>query len=175
MQRTKELLVFGVAAVAAYFDTTITFVYALLLGFAFNILAGLRADEVRLVMVRFPFFGLMNFKGSKFKDSLSELTIIFLVTYLLKAIVDLMHFDDKSAYAVQTLISVAVYYYFTNGLRNLRSAYPQNRWIRFLYYFISFKFRELMPGAVTEAVDKVADECGQEVLTPKTNEDDGAA
>lgn len=155
MERVKEIIVFVFASLVAYFDTTLTFVYALLLGFAFNILAGLRADKVRVVMVRFHFPSLVNFQGSKFKDSLVELAIILFVTYLLKGIVDLMHFDDKSAYAVQTLIAVAVYYYFTNGLRNLHQAYPTNRWIMFLYHFASLKFRELMPGAVVEAVDKV--------------------
>lgn len=158
MDRFKELMVFVVSALVAYFDTTLTFVYALLLGFAFNILAGLRADKVRIVMVRFHLPSLVNFQGSKFKDSLVELSIILFVTYLLKGIVDLMHFDDKSAYAVQTLIAVAVYYYFTNGLRNLRQAYPHNRWIMFLYHFVSFKFRELMPKAVVEAVDKTEEE-----------------
>lgn len=154
MERAKEIIVFGMAAIVAYFDTTLTFVYALLLGFTFNIFAGLRADKVHFKMVRFPFFSLINFEGSKFKDSIVELAIIFFVTYLLKGLVDLMHFGDKSAYAVQILIAVAVYYYFTNGLRNLHQAYPTNKWIMFLYHFASLKFRELMPKAVVEAVDK---------------------
>ena len=54
MEKYKEFLVLLSAAVAAYFDTTITFLYALLIGFAFNIFAGLRADEVKFMLTMFP-------------------------------------------------------------------------------------------------------------------------
>lgn len=153
MERAKDFIVFALAAIAAYFDTTITFVYALLLGFSFNILAGLRADRVYFKMIRFPFFSLINFRGSKFKDSLVELAVILFVTYLLKAVVDLMHFDDKSAYAVQILIAIAVYYYLSNGLRNLRQAYPNNKWISAVHYIVSLKFRKIAPKEVVQAID----------------------
>ncbi|MGR4860038.1 hypothetical protein ABLT32_13505 [Bacteroides pyogenes] len=154
MEKYKEVFVFISAAVAAYFDTTITFVYALLIGFAFNVLAGLRADEVKITMTRFPNFGILNYRGDKLVDSLKELGLITFITYMIKAIVDLMKFDDKSAYAVQILIGIAIYYYLKNGLRNLTKAYPKVRWIRMLYYLVSFKFKELMPGVVNEAIER---------------------
>lgn len=153
MEKTKEFLVFIVSALAAYFDTTITFVYALLLGFAMNVLAGLQADRVHIKMIRFPFLAVVNFKGSKFKDSLAELAIILFITYSIKGIVDLMKFDEKSVYAVQTLIAIAVYYYVRNSLRNLKQAYPKNRWVAVVYYLVSFKFRDMMPAFVGEAID----------------------
>ncbi len=152
MERTKEILIITTSAIAAYFDTTISFVYALLLGFLFNILAGLRADQVTLRMVRFPLPSLLNYRGSKLKDSLTELALILLITYTIKSIVDLLHFDDKSTYAVQMLIAVAVYYYLRNGLRNLQQAYPRNRFITSVYHLVAFKFREIMPSVVSMAV-----------------------
>lgn len=162
MEKYKEFLVLLSAAVAAYFDTTITFVYALLVGFAFNIFAGLRADEVKIVMTRFPSFGLINYKGQKLVDSLKELCLITFITYMLKLIIDLMKFEEKSAYAVQILIAIAIYYYVKNGLRNLSKAYPKVRWIKMLYYLVSFKFREMMPGIVNDAIDKEERENGKE-------------
>lgn len=162
MERMKEIFVFLVAAIAAYFDTTLTFVYALLLGFSMNILAGFQADRVHIKMVRFPFWSLVNFRGNKLKDSLAELAIILFITYSIKGIVDLMKFDEKSVYAVQTLIAIAVYYYVRNSLRNLKQAYPKNRWIAVVYHLVSFKFKELMPGAVAEAVAKTEDEYSDE-------------
>lgn len=158
MERTKEFLVFIVAALAAYFDTTITFVYALLLGFSMNILAGFQADRVHIKMIRFPFLSLVNFKGNKFKDSLAELSIILFITYSIKGIVDLMKFDEKSVYAVQILIAIAVYYYVRNSLRNLKQAYPKNRWIAVVYHLVSFKFRDMMPSMVGEAIAKEEEE-----------------
>lgn len=152
MEKMKEIFVFISAAIAAYFDTTITFVYALLIGFAFNIFAGLRADDVKVVMTRFPLFGMINYKGQKLVDSLKELSLITFITYMLKAIIDLMKFEEKSAYAVQILIFIAIYYYVKNGLRNLSKAYPKVRWIKMLYYLVSFKFKEMMPGIVNDAI-----------------------
>lgn len=152
MEKTKEILIIITAAIAAYFDTTISFVYALLLGFAFNILAGLRADKVSIRMVRFPIPSVINYSGTKLKDSLTELAMVLFITYTIKSIVDLLNFDDKSTYAVQILISVAVYYYLRNGLRNLQQAYPRNRFITSVYYLVAFKFHEIMPSFVSRAV-----------------------
>ncbi len=161
MERGKEILIIITAAIAAYFDTTISFVYALLLGFLFNILAGLRADKVAIRMVRFPIPSLINYKGSKLKDSLTELALILFITYTIKSIVDLLHFDDKSAYAVQILIAVAVYYYLRNGLRNLQQAYPRNRFVASVYYLVAFKFHEIMPGFVSRAVKEEEEKRGE--------------
>lgn len=158
MEKYKEFLVLLSAAAAAYFDTTITFLYALLIGFAFNIFAGLRADDVKITMTRFPSFGIVNYKGKKLVDSLKELCLITFITYMLKAIIDLMKFDEKSAYVVQVLIAIAIYYYVKNGLRNLGKAYPKVRWIKMLYHLVSFKFKEMMPGIVNDAIDKEEEE-----------------
>lgn len=143
--------IFGV--IAGYFDTTITFLYALMLGFAFNIFAGMRADEVRFQMTRLLNIKLLNYSGGKLKDSLIELFLITVITYLLKIMVDLMNFDEKSTYVVQVLIALALYFYVKNGLKNLRKAYPHSSFIRAVYHIVSFKFKEMMPGYVNDAVE----------------------
>lgn len=137
--------------VAAYFDSTITFIYALMSAFVFNILAGMRADDVSLKK-------LGNFSLLKFKDSLIELMVICSVTYLLKGIMDLMKLDEKSTYAVQILIWVALYFYFRNGVRNLSKAYPKIIWLRVLYHLISFQFTKAMPESVSKSVDKALED-----------------
>ncbi len=146
-------------AVAAYFDNTITFMIALVLAFLFNILAGFRADEVKIKIVRIiPPKLLQNFQGNKFKDSLMELFLIVCVTYLLKGIMDLMKQPDSSIYAVQILTWIALYAYFRNGLRNLVKVYPKNKWIRIVYHLIAFKFRELAGSDISDIVEKVEKE-----------------
>ena len=138
--------------ICAYFESTTSFMLALMFGFAFNIVAGLRADEVHFKMWR-----LANFKGHKFKDSLMELFLIVFVIYILKLIVDLMHYEDKGVYIVECLVWVALYNYIRNGLRNLSIAYPQNRWIRFVSNLISFHFAEIAPESIRKAWDKSKD------------------
>lgn len=155
MRDYNAFFVAAMAAIVAYFDTTETFLFALLLGFLFNVLAGLRADEVRpVIMTRFPYIAWFNYSGHKLKDSLMELFLITSITYLLKLMIDLFKYNDKSVYAVQILLAVAVYYYFTNGLKNLTKVYPKNKWLHFLYYLISFQFRKMVPAVVGEAMDE---------------------
>ena len=137
------------SVIAAYFDSTLTFMIALFAAFLFNILAGLRADEVKFTMWR-----LVNFDGHKFKDSLKELVLIVVVTYFLKGIMDLMNHNEKSVYAVQILVWVALYYYVRNSLRNLSKAYPKIKWIVVVYHLFSFQFGKLMPDSVNRAIEK---------------------
>ena len=144
-----------VSIVAAYFDSTSTFLIALLAAFLFNILAGLRADEVKFKMWR-----LINFNGHKFKDSLAELLLIVFVTYFLKGIMDLMQHNEKSTYAVQIMVWLALYYYVRNSLRNLSKAYPKVKWIVAVYHLFSFQFGKIMPESVTKAIEK-AEEGGE--------------
>ena len=157
----NAFLVAITAAVVAYFDTTYTFLIALFIGFAMNVVAGLRADDVRFVMTRFPYVKMLNYSGHKLKDSLMELFLITSITYLLKLMIDLFKHNDKSEYAVQILLAVAVYYYFTNSLKNLVKVYD-SRWLLFLYYLISFQFREMLPAVVGDAMDKADKEIKKE-------------
>lgn len=149
MLQTSMVSMFGI--VAAYFDSTITFIYALMIGFVFNIMAGMRADEVKL-------WNLKNFKFGKFKDSLIELLLITTTTYVLKLMIDLMQHNEKSVYAVQILIWLALYYYVRRGLRNLSIAYPNNSWIRTVYHLVSFQFTQMMPESVKQAMEKAEKE-----------------
>jgi len=156
-------LITATSAIAAYLDSTITFLAALIIAFSFNILAGFRADEVKLTIQRiFPPIFLKNFQGNKFKDSLMELLLITFVIYLLKIIADLMKYQSQSTYVVQFLAAIAIYYYFRNGLKNLKDVYPKNRFIAVVYHLISFKFRQLVGSDVADIVD--AEENGKEVV-----------
>lgn len=147
--QTSMIGLFGV--IAAYFDSTITFIYALMIAFVFHILAGMRADEVKL-------WSFQNFKFGKFKDSLVELLLITSTIYVLKLIIDLMQQNEKSVYAVQILTWIALYYYFRRGLRNLSLAYPNNAWIKTVYHLVSFQFTQMMPDSVKQAMEKVEKE-----------------
>ncbi len=142
-----------VSIIAAYFDSTFTFLIALFAAFLFNILAGLRADDVKFTMWR-----LINFDGHKFKDSLKELALIVMITYFLKAIMDLMQYNEKSVYAVQILVWLALYYYVRNSLRNLSKAYPKIKWVVVVYHLFSFQFGKIIPETVTKALEKAEED-----------------
>lgn len=155
----NSILVAIFTAIMAFFDSTVSYLIALFLGFAFNILAGFRADEVKIKITRLiPPKILENFNGNKFKDSLMEFFLITGVTYFLKGIADLMDYEDKSQYVVQVLIAIAIYHYFRNGLKNLASVYPKNKFIVVLHHLIAFKFRSLVGGDIADIVEKAEKE-----------------
>ena len=142
------------SALAAYFDSTITYLAALIVAFSFNILAGFRADEVHIVLQRiYPPIILKNFQGNKLKDSLVELLLITTVVYLLKLLADLMKYNSQSAYIVQFLIFIAIYHYLRKGLGNLKDSYPKIKFITVVYYLLSFKFREMFGKEVADIMD----------------------
>ena len=151
----QAFLISAFSALAAYMNSTFTFLCALLLAFLFNILAGFRADEVKLEIKRiFPPIIFKNFQGNKFKDSLFELFLIVGITYFLKGIADLMKYQNQSGYIVQFLTAIAIYYYFRNALKNLHKVYPKNQFISMLYYLVAFKFRQLIGANLADIVDK---------------------
>ena len=139
-----------------FLDSTFSYLIALLLGFTFNILAGFRADEVKIKLHRIfpPIVAFEKFNGNKFKDSLLELVLIASTTYLLKGLMELMDYGSQSIYVVQWLFAIAIYVYFRNGLRNLHEAYKKVVFIRIVYAILAFKFRELFGDKVADIVKK---------------------
>ena len=69
-----------------------------------------------------------------------------------------MKITGTSAYVVQFLVAFAVYYYFTNGLKNLRKVNPKNKWLSFVYHLITFKFKEFFGGDIAKIMDKTEDD-----------------
>ena len=151
----KNIAIACVSAIAAFFDSTLAYLFALLIGFSINIVAGFRADEVKIQLRRvFPPLRVLNFSGNKLKDSLAELLLITSLTYLLKLLIDLMDYSEYSRFVVQFLIAVAIYYYFRNSLRNLKTVYPKNQWLKMLYAIVGFRFKEIIGEEYAKIVDE---------------------
>jgi hypothetical protein len=141
-------------AVLAYFNNTWTFMLALLIAFMFNVIAGLRADEVKMQFMRiWPVVYLKNFRSNKFVIALFEFVVILVTIILLKVIADLMLVREKSVFVFQYLTWIALYYYLRNTLRNLSKIYPKVGFFRAVYHIISFKFGEFFGKEVKEIID----------------------
>lgn len=140
----------------AYFESTYTFVIAFLFAFAINIVAGFRADEVKIKLARVfpPLMAFENFQGNKFKDALMEASLILFVVYALKSIIDLMKLEQGSYYAVQVMIGIAIYVYLRNSLRNLTKVYLKNVFFKVLYALLSFKLRDLFGNEIADIVEQ---------------------
>ena len=152
----KNCCIALVAIISTFFDSTSGYLCALIIGFAINIIAGFRADEVKITLRRVfpPKWVLKNFCGNKLKDSLMELFLIVSLTYLLKLLIDLMDYQAHSKIVVQFLIALAIYWYFRNSLRNLNKAYPKVFFIRVLNAVVGFKFKELIGEDLAKIIEK---------------------
>lgn len=155
----RGLLAAVVTAVMAYIDSTIAFMAALAIAFTFNILAGMKADEVKIRIKRlWPPDYFENFDGNKFKDSLMELTMIVGLIYMLKGMADFMGITDSSIFIVQYLTWVALYVYVRNGLRNMTKAYPRIKFFKIVYAVIAFKFKDFISPELAEEIEKIEKE-----------------
>lgn len=139
------------AALAVRLDigSTSDFLAAVLIGFAFNVLAGLRADSVSFVHRR-----LCNFNGHKFKDSLIELFLVVVITYLLQLIGVLVEYSEGALIITKWLFRIAVIFYIINGLRNLNKAYPKSRFVEALYIIVTAQFLKIAPDIMKDAFKK---------------------
>lgn len=160
LEVVRGLLGSFMLAVFAYFDSTLTFLYAILIAFALNIFAGFRADEVKIKLTRIipPKLRSPNFNPNKFVTALKEFALTVFVIYILKSLVDLLKWEGGGVFVVQGLIAVACYFYIKNALRNLRKTFPNNQFIKFLDILIGLKFREIMGDKISDAIDKVEEE-----------------
>lgn len=154
--RISAILSVAFVATWAYFETTYTFIIAFLLAFSMNVIAGFRADEVKIKLARVfpPLMAFENFQGNKFKDALMEASLILFVVYALKSIIDLMKLEQGSYYAVQVMIGIAIYVYLRNSLRNLTKVYPKNVFFKVLYALLSFKLRDLFGDKIADIVEQ---------------------
>lgn len=161
MEKTIQqfcILAFGI--LTAYFESTLLYIIAYYVAFSFNIIAGFRADEVKLKMLRIwpPGIILDKFDKSKFKDSLLEFFLILFTTHILRAIAEMNGFSGKAAMLVQILLGIATHSYLRKSLRNLSVAYPKIVWLKTIYILLAFKFKEIMPKSVSDAVDQAEKE-----------------
>jgi len=142
-------------AILTHFAPVMTFIYALFVAFAANVLAGMRADDVKLKISRtWPIVLFPNFSGNKFKCALGEFLLILIIIAVLRGVGMLMLLkNNQDVYIFQYLTWVALYYYGVNSFRNLSIVYPNNRFIKAIYYIIGFKFSKMFGKEVKEILD----------------------
>ena len=147
-----------------YVTPTKGFVYALVVMFAFNIWAGMRADGVAIVRCK-------NFSFRKFKNALCELLLYLFIVEAIFIIMKNCGDDQAAIVVVKSLTYVFMYVYLQNAFRNLIHAYPANKALRIIYHVIRFEFKRALPENVQKVVERVEREHGDtlndELVEPK--------
>lgn len=154
-EQWRIITVSAVSPVLGYLTPTKGFVFALVIMFAFNIWAGMRADGVAIVRCK-------NFSFKKFKNALFEL---FLYLFIVESIFVIMKNcgDYKAAIVVvKSLTYVFMYVYLQNAFRNLIIAYPRNLALRIIYHVVRLEFTRVLPSHLQPIIERLEKEFGDD-------------
>lgn len=154
-EQWRIIVISTISPLFGYLTPTKGFIYALIIMFAFNIWAGMRADGVTIVRCK-------NFSFRKFKNALCEL---LLYLFIVEAIFIIMkNCDDYQAaiVVVKSLTYVFMYVYLQNAFRNLIVAYPRNLALRIIYHVIRLEFTRTLPSHLQPIIERLEKEFGDD-------------
>ena len=123
----------------AYLTPTAGFMYALVIMFAFNIWAGMRADGVAIVRCK-------NFSFPKFKNALCELLLYVVIIHVIYSVMWQCGDGGAAIIVINSLTYVFMYIHLQNAFRNLIKAYPKEIALRIIYHVIRLEFTRAMPS-----------------------------
>lgn len=155
LEQWRIIAISAVSPVLGFLTPTKGFVFALVMMFAFNIWAGMRADGVTIIRCE-------NFSFRKFKNALLEL---FMYLFIMESIFVIMKNcgDDAAAVIViKSLTYVFMYVYLQNAFRNLIIAYPRNLALRIIYHVIRLEFTRALPSHLQPIIDRLEKEFGDD-------------
>lgn len=164
----EQWRIIGISAVSpvlGYLTPTKGFVYALVVMFAFNIWAGMRADGVAIVRCK-------NFSFRKFKNALCELLLYLFIVEAIFVIMKNCGDDQAAIVVVKSLTYVFMYVYLQNAFRNLIIAYPRNLALRIIYHVIRLEFTRVLPGYWQPIIGRYQREHDNDIINDKEKEDE---
>lgn len=163
-EQWRFLAISTVSPLFGYLTQTKGFVYSLVVMFAFNIWAGMRADGVAIVRCK-------NFSFRKFKNALCELLLYLFIMEAIFAIMKNCGDENAAVIVVKSLTYVFMYVYLQNAFRNLIIAYPRNLALRIIYHVIRFEFTRALPSRLQPIIDRLEKEFGNDL--DKNNKKEG--
>ena len=150
-EQLRMIVVSSFSPVIAYLTPTKGFILSLVIAFAFNIWAGMRADGVAICRCR-------NFRFRKFKNALAELLLYLLIVEVIFSVMVACGDKDASLIVIKSLTYVIIYVYAQNSFRNLIVAYPKNKALRMIYHLIRFEFKRATPSHITSIINRIEGE-----------------
>lgn len=155
LEQWRIIVISTVSPVLGYLTPTKGFVYALIVMFAFNIWAGMRADGVAIVRCK-------NFSFRKFKNALCELLLYLFIVEAIFVIMKTCGDDQAAIVVVKTLTYVFMYVYLQNAFRNLIVAYPKELALRIIYHVIRLEFARALPSHLQPIIERLEKEFGDD-------------
>ena len=154
-EQLRIISVSSISPVLAYYTPTKGFLLALVLAFAFNIYAGMKADGVSFNCCK-------NFSFKKFKNALAELMLYTVIIFLLFTVMSQCGDGDTAIIVIKSLTYVFVYVYIKNAVKNLIRVYSKSIPLRILYHVISLEFTRILPSYWKPIMERVEQESKEE-------------
>ena len=148
IEQIRIIAVSMITTVLGYISPTNGYVISLIIMFALNIFAGMRADGVSVVRCK-------NFSVRKFKNSLVEFLLYLLIIETIFTVMHSCGDGDAALIAVKSVTYVFVYVYAQNALKNLIYAYPDIIALRILYHAVRFEFKRALPSYIKPIVERI--------------------
>lgn len=147
----------------AYLTPTAGFMYALVIMFAFNIWAGMRADGVAIRNCK-------RFSFHKFKNALAELLLYVTITHVIYSVMLQCGDNEAAKVVIKSLTYVFMYVYLQNAFRNLIKAYPTKVALRIIYHVIRLEFTRVLPGYWQPIIERYQREHDSDIINDKEKE-----
>lgn len=162
-EQWRIIAISTVSPVLGYLTPTKGFVYALVVMFAFNIWAGMRADGVAIVRCK-------NFSFRKFKNALCELLLYLFIVEAIFIIMKNCGDDQAAIVVVKSLTYIFMYVYLQNAFRNLIKAYPTKVALRIIYHVIRLEFTRVLPRYWQPIIERFQKETDVDIINDKEKE-----
>lgn len=154
-EQWRMIFATSLSPVLAYLTPMAGFIYALIIMFAFNIWAGMRADGVSVRHCK-------NFRFSKFKNALAELLLYVTIIHVIYSVMSQCGDDGAAMIVIKSLTYVFMYVYLQNAFRNLIKAYPKKIALRIIYHVIRLEFTRALPSHLQPIIDRLEKEIGDD-------------
>ena len=147
----------------AYLTPTAGFMYALVIMFAFNIWAGMRADGVAIRNCK-------RFSFHKFKNALAELLLYVTIIHVIYSVMLQCGDNEAAKVVIKSLTYVFMYVYLQNAFRNLIKVYPTKVALRIIYHVIRLEFTRVLPGYWQPIIERYQREHDSDIINDKEKE-----
>lgn len=162
-EQWRIIAISTVSPLFGYVTPTKGFVYALVVMFAFNIWAGMRADGVAIRNCK-------RFSFHKFKNALAELLLYVTIIHVIYSVMLQCGDNEAAKVVIKSLTYVFMYVYLQNAFRNLIKAYPTKAALRIIYHVIRLEFTRVLPGYWQPIIERYQREHDSDIINDKEKE-----
>ena len=132
----RNLIVTLCSILFGYFSPLRNIVFVIFFVFLLNCLFGLVAG----VGVEGEKFNL-----KKFFRCILETLVFYVIVLSIYLVGEKMGNEQGALQCISGVVYAVIYFYAVNILRNIHTVFPDNRWVKFLFYVLSFEIIKKIP------------------------------